>query len=179
MTVRARKNDYLRGMNHEEAVIIRLTREADLARLDEIYASARRFMRAGGNMLQWPDGGGYPSSVTARADMARGWSRVVEAGGRVVATFCLMDEPEPTYASLAEASAHYVTLHRVASDGTLRGVFALAADYALRTCGCNVMVDTHADNGPMLAAIARAGFAPCGPIVLADGSPRLAFIRRV
>lgn len=162
-----------------EDVIIRHTREEDLSRLGAIYESARRFMRSSGNSLQWPDGGGYPSELSARADMVRGWGRVVESAGRVAATFCLMTDAEPTYASLPEAASPYVALHRVASDGTLSGVFSLAVDYALHTCGCNVMVDTHADNGPMLSAIERAGFEPCGPIVLADGSPRMAFILRV
>lgn len=158
-------------------VIIRKTTEADLPRLDEIFDSARLYMRAKGNMTQWAGATlPYPSAFDIREDMSHGWSRVVERQGRVVATFCMMTSPEPSYSALPQCREPYVTLHRVASDGSVPGIFALAVGYARHCTWMNVMVDTHADNRPMLAAIARAGFEPCGEIMLPDGSPRLAFI---
>lgn len=157
----------------EKRFLIRAACEKDVDRMAEIYDAARRYMRAKGNHSQWSDG--YPSAATARRDIAHGRGYVVEAEGNVVATFCLMTEAEPTYAALPDAMTEpYVTLHRVASDGSVAGVFSEAVAFAL-SHGVDVRVDTHADNAPMRAAIMREGFEPCGVITLADGSPRLAF----
>ena len=162
----------------EPEFVIRAASERDVDRIAEIYGEARRYMRATGNFSQWSDS--YPSADTARCDIARGWGYVIEARGRVVATFCLMTDAEPTYKALPdEATERYVTLHRVASDGSVAGVFSAATAYALSR-GVDVRVDTHADNAPMLAAIKREGFEHCGVITLADGSPRVAFrLRRL
>ncbi len=132
-------------------------------------------MRASGNMEQWSDG--YPSADVIAHDIAAGWSRVMEASGHIVATFCMMTEPEPTYAAIAGQwlnDTPYITLHRVASDGSISGVFARAVAYALQFCS-NLRVDTHADNHPMQRAIIAAGFCYCGTITLNDGSSRLAY----
>lgn len=156
-------------------ITIRPTVSADLADIDRVYDLARLYMRRQGNMSQWADG--YPTSKDAARDMALGRSFVVERRGRVVATFCLMREPEPTYAGLPDEDLRpYVTLHRVASDGTVGGILHLALSFARRAApGADIRIDTHADNAPMLRAIAREGFSPCGTIRLADGSPREAF----
>ena len=42
--------------------MIRLARPGDLPRILEIYATARAFMRANGNLNQWKDG--YPAKET-------------------------------------------------------------------------------------------------------------------
>lgn len=157
----------------EKRLVIRAACEKDVDRIAEIYDAARRYMRAKGNHSQWS--ASYPSADTARRDIAHGWGYVVESDGNVVATFCLMTDAETTYAALPDAMTEpYVTLHRVASDGSVSGVFSEVVAYA-RSCGVDVRVDTHADNAPMRAAIMRAGFEPCGVITLDDGSSRLAF----
>lgn len=164
-------------MSHSDtdsAIRTRRALSTDLERIETIYSEARRYMRARGNFAQWSEL--YPSAQTAIADMRCGWCHVIEADGRVVATFCLMTEPEPTYAALDEAlTVPYVTLHRVASDGTVPGILAEAVSYTRRLHDCDIRIDTHADNAPMLTAIRRLGFSPTGPITLADGSPRLSF----
>lgn len=157
----------------EKRFQIRAACEKDVERIAEIYDAARRYMRAKGNYSQWSDS--YPSAATARRDIAQGWGYVIEVDGSVVATFCLMTDAEPTYADLPDAMTEpYVTLHRVASDGSVPGVFSAAVAYALSR-GVDVRVDTHSDNAPMRAAIMREGFERCGMITLADGSPRIAF----
>lgn len=153
---------------------IRLSVPEDLPRLEEIYSAARRYMRSQGNLSQWSDT--YPSALSARLDMERGWCHVIEKDGKVVATFCLMTDPEPTYSALDEAlTVPYVTLHRVASDSSASGILSAAVRYAVARHHCDVRIDTHADNAPMLKAILRQRFEPTGPITLADGSPRLSF----
>lgn len=157
-----------------ESIRIRRGTPEDLPRLEEIYAAARGYMRSQGNMTQWSDH--YPSAASALADMEHGWNFVVENEGHIVATFCLMTDPEPTYAELQEAmTVPYVTLHRVASDGSVRGILAKAVEFALSLYSCDIRIDTHSDNSAMLRAIIREGFVPSGTITLADGSPRVAF----
>ena len=161
-------------MDRTQQLSVRPGQAGDVARLAEIYAAARRYMRANGNFSQWSDS--YPSAATARADIAEGWCHVVEAGGRVVGTFCLMTAAEPTYSALEDAAdVPYVTIHRIASDGSAGGIFEAAMRYVRSMYGCDIRIDTHADNRLMLDAIRRQGFSFAGEITLADGSPRLAF----
>lgn len=148
---------------------IRKTVEGDIPRLMEIYAEARDFMASSGNPGQWEPG--YPSESVVLSDIAKGWSHVVIGDdGRVVGTFCLMTTPEPSYAEIYDGewlddTTPYVTLHRVASDGTGRGVFSAAVKFALRHCP-NLRCDTGVKNLPMQRALAREGFRYCGIVHL-------------
>lgn len=168
----------LRGMSRRQRkaltrLDIRPTAEADIPAVLSIFDKAKLYMRRQGNHEQWT--GAYPDAEAVRADMARGWSYVVEQCGEVVGTFCMMTEPEPTYATLPSA-AHYATLHRVASSGEVAGVVEAAFDYALAAAG-RVRIDTHPTNAAMLAAIKRLRMKPLGAITLADGTPRQVFER--
>lgn len=157
---------------------IRKATPADIPHILRIFAAAKATMRATGNHSQWT--GPYPGADAALADIERGWCHIIEHRGHPAGTFCLMDTPEPTYTGSPDcvwpSDAPYVTLHRVASDGTCRGILALAVTCAAAT-GLDIRVDTHADNTPMRRALPALGFRHCGTIYLADGSPRLAYIR--
>ena len=59
--------------------------------------------------------------------------------------------------------------------GVFAAIVAFARERAAATDVANVRVDTHEDNKPMQHLIAKAGFAYCGVIHLADGDPRLAY----
>lgn len=90
-----------------------------------------------------------------------------------------MDAPEPTYSGgncTWLSDAPYLTLHRVASDGTTGGILAAAVGFAAER-GLDIRIDTHADNAPMRHLLPALGFTLCGTIYLADGSPRLAYHR--
>lgn len=157
-----------------EKIRIRRGKPEDLPRLEKIYADARRYMRSQGNMTQWSER--YPSAVSALADMEHGWNYVIENNGKVVATFCLMTDPEPTYVELEGALCiPYVTLHRVASDGSLRRILGKAVGFVRSRYNCDIRIDTHSDNAAMIRAIIREGFEQSGSIILSDGSPRIAF----
>lgn len=156
---------------------IRLSRTDDVPRILEIFEIAKQYMRAQGNLKQWGDG--YPSSEVILRDISKGWSHVIEnREGRVVATFCLMLSPEPTYCSIDGAwlddSTPYGTIHRIASDGSQSGIFSLALNYCQSIVG-NIRIDTHKDNQAMQKAVLREGFSRCGIIQLADGSLRTAY----
>lgn len=153
---------------------IRPTEEKDIPRLLEIFSKAKEYMREQGNMVQWM--GEYPGSLAIEEDMARGWSRVVEHCDELVGTFCLMTTPEPTYANLPDKES-YITLHRVASDGSVSGIVDAAVEYAL-TQSNTVRIDTHPDNSAMLKCIKRLKMKPLGEIILPDGTPRIVYEKK-
>lgn len=157
---------------------IRPAKAADLPDMLRIYGRAREFMVAQGNPNQWS--GGYPGRELLEADMAAGESFVIVGGdGAVHATFMYHRRPDPTYAVIDGAWPNdeaYGTIHRIASDGTVRGVVAKAVEFALQRCP-QVRADTHADNTVMQRALLKAGFVRCGIIRIADGSPRIAYQR--
>ena len=92
---------------------IRKSTLADIPEMLRIYSRAKAAMRASGNNSQWT--GPYPGAEAAKADIARGWSHIVEVDGHAAGTFCLMDAPEPTYSGgncTWLSDAPYLTLHR-------------------------------------------------------------------
>ena len=56
----------------------------------------------------------------------------------------------------------------------MKGLAHKVFDYCSRRMPY-LRIDTHEDNKPMQAAIMSYGFAECGIIYVADGSPRLAY----
>ncbi len=158
-------------------LIIRATSQCDIPRLMEIFDIAKAFMRLNGNMSQWSDN--YPSADVILRDIANSWSYVmVNRDGKITATFCLMTTPEPTYEVIKDGrwlnDNPYLTIHRIASDGSAHGILAKAVKYALKS-GKDIRIDTHADNRPMHLAVKELGFKRCGIINLADGSERIAY----
>ena len=156
---------------------IRPAAAADLPALADIYQKARAFMAAHGNPTQW--GSTNPPPETLRQDIARGQLFVLCEGNTPHAAFALVPGEDPTYAVIDGAwgsDTPYATIHRLASDGTCRGVFAAAINWAAAPQP-HLRIDTHADNHIMQTLITRAGFDYCGTITVADGSPRLAYER--
>lgn len=161
---------------------IRNARPGDLDALLGIYAAARRYMAENGNPTQWADGRPYPDELTHAIEQGSCLVGVDENDAPHFA-FMLFSEPDPTYETIYEGSwpndARYVTIHRVASDGTGHGVFASIVAYAREHAEAlglhDIRVDTHEDNKTMQHLIAKAGFSYCGIIHLADGDPRLAY----
>ncbi len=70
----------------------------------------------------------------------------------------------------------YSTLHRVASDGQVSGVFKAAMDFSLAQTP-HIRIDTHEDNVVMRHLIEKNGFQRTGIIYCRDGSPRIAYER--
>lgn len=147
----------------------------DVADMVRIFGHARAFMRRNGNHSQWSDS--YPGRDEALSDIAAGNAYVVVAAGRTVGTFAFIVGDDPTYSVIDGhwlSDAPYGTIHRIASDGTCRGV----ADAALGFCrplADSIRIDTHADNTPMRRWIESRGFLYCGIVTVADGTPRLAY----
>ena len=154
----------------------------DLDTLDGIYAHARRFMAQTGNPTQW--GSNEPSREELAASINAGTLFVgTNENNAPCSAFVLIATPEPTYQHIYDGSwpsdEPYLTLHRVASDGTAHGVLQEAVAFATsraRALGVNnLRIDTHPNNVVMQHVIARAGFVRCGMVAMADGSPRIAY----
>lgn len=156
--------------------MIRLANISEIDRLLEIYESAKHFMHTHGNPNQW--NGAYPDKDTLLADVNSQHLYVVEDdSGHIYACFALIGGEDPTYNYIEgewQSDTPYGTIHRIAGDGTRRGVFAECTSFA-RTKYSHLRVDTHEDNIPMQNAVKRDGFKYAGVIYLADGSPRMAF----
>ncbi len=160
---------------------IRKSTERDVPRIMEIYGFARRFMAEHGNPHQWGPTN-WPPEDLIRSDIRSGNSYVcVNGEGRVIGTFFFAqgEDIEPTYREITEgewlAGGPYGVVHRIASDGSEKGIGAFCIDWAFRQCG-HLRIDTHGDNTVMQSLLGKLGFVRCGTIyVEEDDYPRLAF----
>ena len=159
-----------------ESVTIRKSKPSDIPRLMEIFAKARSFMASTGNPGQWADD--YPGRDLLLRDIASSDSFVVQAGKDVIATFVLRAGDDPTYSVIYDGewldSGPYATIHRIASDGSRKGILHLVMEFALAKYD-SIRIDTHRDNHVMRDAILREGFRYCGIIRCWNGSERLAY----
>lgn len=158
--------------------LVRPARRDELDMIMPLYDSSRAYMRANGNQVQWVNG--YPSRELIQADIEAGNLHVVTLGGKPRAVFTLIAGADPTYAVIEGEwpdNEPYSTMHRLASDGSLRGVFALALRYSMKLCD-NLRADTHEANITMRRILEKNAFRYCGIIHVADGTPRLAFCRK-
>ncbi len=148
----------------------------DLTEINRIYDTARRFMREHGNKSQWS--GGYPSDQVIKDDIDNKNGFIVSCGEIPCGAFAMFSGIDPTYVNIYDGdwlnNEPYCTIHRIAGDGTEKGVLKTAVCFA-SLFSDNVRIDTHADNYPMQNALSRLGFSRCGTIFLADGSPRIAY----
>ena len=159
---------------------IRRSTEQDFDRMMAIYAHARAFMAAHGNPNQWGPTNWPPEELIHR-DISSGNSYVCEHEGRVVGTFYFIQgkDIEPTYRDITDGAwrddSPYGVVHRIASDGSEKGIGAFCLDWAFSQCG-HLRIDTHGDNVVMQRLLTKLGFVPCGTIyVEEDNYPRIAF----
>lgn len=155
---------------------IRNAGAADLPRIMEIYRYAQEQMIRSGNPTQW--GRTYPGEALIRSDMQGGTCRVICGEEGIHGVFALLEGADPTYRRIEDGhwrnDEPYITIHRMAGDGQVHGLFACAAEYCRGLCR-NIRVDTHADNQIMQKCIEKQGFLRCGIIRLRDGSLRIAY----
>lgn len=160
---------------------IRKATVADLETQMAIYARAREFMARTGNPHQWGPNR-WPPEELIREDIRNGSSYVcVGEDGRVIGTFFFTqgEDIEPTYREITDGAwlrgGPYGVVHRIASDGTEKGVGTFCLNWAFAQCG-HLRIDTHADNTVMQGLLAKLGFRRCGIVyVHEDRSPRFAY----
>lgn len=139
-----------------------------------IYAHARELMAANGNPTQWA--GGFPKPEVIRRDIEHGWMNVMvdhageQGAERILAVFSVCPGIDPTYVTIDGAwldDDEYVTLHRVASSGLVKGAAHEVFDWVMARYS-NVRVDTHPNNKAMQHVVTSNGFTRCGLIKLID-----------
>ena len=156
---------------------IRLATTNDLDDIMNVYEKARETMRASGNAKQWING--YPQREMVEEDVGLGQLYVVEGDdGQAHAAFMFAIGNDATYDVIEDGTwlddAPYGVIHRIGSDGQLRGVLPFVVDYCLQRID-NLRIDTHAENAIMHHVLAKCGFTRCGIIYCHDGSPRVAY----
>lgn len=159
---------------------IRNSTEADFKRITEIYEYARKFMAENGNPNQW-GATNWPPESLLHNDIACGKSYVCVEKSRIVGTFFFEagEDIEPTYRQIEDGEwlggGAYGVVHRLAGDGSIKGIGKFCLDWAYGQCG-HLRVDTHGDNIVMQRLLEKTGFIHCGTIyVREDNYPRLAY----
>lgn len=156
---------------------IRKTTTNDIDAVMDIFAAAKRYMRANGNTSQW--GSDYPARDIIAHDIAHGGSYVILENDEIVGTFALLIGEDESYRVIENGAWRldkpYGTIHRLASNGTARGLSKACFDF----CASQIdylRADTHADNRPMQQLLEKYGFRRCGIIHGArDGGARIAY----
>lgn len=157
---------------------IRKAQWDDLGRIEEIFSCARKFMKENGNPDQWKDD--RPSMDKVEEDIRNGDFYVVESDGRIFGGFAFPIGIEPTYLEIDGQwidDAPYGTIHRIASDGTVKGMFDAVLEFVERF-HVDIRIDTHKDNRIMLHLLEKNGFHKCGIIIVDDGTKRFAFQKK-
>lgn len=166
--------------------MIRLARRNDMDTIMDIYQAARNYMQDTGNPTQW--GESYPAKELLEEDIEKKQLYVCverncdqEGNGSeeiVHGVFAFIIGPDPTYAYIENGKwlndDTYGTIHRIAGDGKVKGIFADCLEYC-RSQIDNLRIDTHENNLTMQHLIEKNGFKKCGIIYIEDGSPRIAY----
>ena len=165
---------------------IRKTTTADEEALEALFCEARATIAQLG-IDQWQNG--YPNPEVLSVDMEKEQSYVVTAEKKVVATFAMLTEGEPTYDVIFggawrisdAARTDYIALHRVAIAVACRGqgistqIIRYAEACARALDRRSIRIDTHEGNLPMRRMLEKHGFTHCGTILLENGDPRVAY----
>ncbi|MBP5245679.1 MAG: N-acetyltransferase [Clostridia bacterium] len=154
---------------------IRKARKEDVEKIMHIYDVAREFMRSIGNASQWING--YPQRELVEHDIEKGELFVCETD-EIHAVFAFILGEDKTYNYIENgkwsSDTPYGAIHRVASDGKIKGVIGEVAAFCGKTVN-HLRIDTHKDNKVMRHVLEKNGFRECGIIYIEDGSPRIAF----
>lgn len=155
--------------------MIRFALTDDLSIILKIYNTACEYMTASGNPTQWA--GGYPQKTLLENDIKKQQLYVVLRGEKICGVFAFITGVDPTYLNIEGAwrsDTPYGTIHRIASDGTEKGIFAETLAFCKGKCP-HLRIDTHKNNRTMRHLVTKHGFIECGVIYVDDGSARVAF----
>ncbi len=154
---------------------IRKANNNDINQILTVYAKARQYMKESGNAAQWGDS--YPSQQLIEEDIVNGYCYVGLYDGLICCVFALIPGEDPTYVHIEGAwvnDEEYSSIHRIASDGSRKGVFEKCIAYC-KNVSKNIKIDTHENNLTIQHLLEKNGFAKCGIIYLKNGEPRIAY----
>lgn len=156
--------------------MIRNAQLNDLETIQTIYAQSRVYMVNHGNPNQWPNT--YPSDELLISDILKRQLYIYLVNDQIHGVFAFIEGEDLTYAHIEDGkwmnNAPYKTIHRIASDGNVKGVFKTCIDYC-KNHADEIRIDTHKDNKIMQALIHKSEFIYCGIIYVQNHSPRLAY----
>ena len=156
--------------------MIRKATLEDLPTILPIYATARAYMRAHGNTVQW-DGIDAPEPKLAH-DIELGQLYVLEEDATIHAVFAFIIGDDPLYERIDDGAwcsdRPYGTIHRLGSDGKTKNVLDKVIDWAMTQID-HLRADTHESNFTVQRALEKSGFLRQGTIYVEDGTPRIAF----
>lgn len=157
-------------------MIIRKAVPEDINTLLSIYEYAREEMRNSGNPDQWKHN--YPPREMIESDIHNRNSYVITDNGEIGAVFVFVIGEDPSYERIEDGQwlnqETYGTIHRMAGNGKIKGVFQFCQQYCESVIS-NIRADTHACNHIMQHLLEKNGYQKCGRIYVADGSPRIAY----
>ncbi len=162
-----------------ERLKVRKATKSDLSRMLAIYAYAREQMKKNGNPSQWIT---HPRRELLVEDIENGNGYVITSGEDICGVFAFIPGEDPTYRVIENGQwvndDDYGVIHRIASDGTRKGILETAVGFAALKVP-NIRIDTHEDNIIMQNALSKLGFEKCGTIYVSDDvsdhSPRVAY----
>ena len=145
-------------------MIVRKAAVEELPAIMDIFDRAKVFMRETGNPRQWRD---YPTTEILLRDMERGECCVVVSEDGIEGVFVMSFGPEEEYEQPEAgfgSGGGYAALHRLASAGRRRGIFAAMLTYAQERAG-RLLADTHEDNRIIQRLLEKNGFQRRGELV--------------
>lgn len=147
--------------------MVRKAGRAELEQILRIYAAARSFMAQNGNGTQWGESYPLPEQLEEDIDLGRLWV-VCDDEGMLHGAFAYVLGGDPAYREIDGAWLNdrpYGTIHRLAGDGGMRGIFLQCLECCTGICP-NIRADTHANNRPMRHLLEKHGFVRCGTVNL-------------
>ena len=105
--------------------------DTDFERIMEIYHYAQDYMIRSGNPKQW--GHSHPDADLIQSDIAQNICKVIYDETGIHGVFAMLEGKDPTYSYIENGSwpndEPYITIHRIAGDGEVHGLFRCALDY--------------------------------------------------
>ena len=141
------------------SMFVRKAVAEDLSNIMRIYHIAQEFMIETGNPDQW--GHEYPGRNLIKEDIDNEVCHLICDMDGAHGVFALFSGDEPTYQYIENGEwlndNQYVTIHRMASDGKLGGIFNCAVSYC-RGLSEDIRIDTHENNLVMQGLIEKTDF---------------------
>lgn len=159
------------------SITIRKATIEDMPSIMSLFEHAQQYMSDTGNPHQWVDG--YPPESLMKEEInAEHCFVCLSETHKIVCTFCFIIGKDPTYMVIENGQwlndLPYGTIHRIASDGTIKRMADTCIDWCLKRIP-NIRIDTHEDNKVMQHVLIRNGFKRCGIIYTHNGTQRIAF----
>ena len=152
---------------------IRSAEKKDLPAITALFDVSRKTMKEQG-IDQWQDGYPFPSDI--EDDIINQRAYVVYCDGELGGYFAYTTGKEEVYENITEGEFReekqyrYSSVHRVAVAPARRGhgfgskMFEYAVKLAHIDHALSLRCDTHEDNKPMRALLAKCGFQYCGVV---------------